>query len=76
MWKILTHAKTEQSFENVWSWIIQEFSDQEELLQYLQTNWLGIQHQWADCHIRTRLNYGGFEFQYKELPCERQMRLG
>lgn len=58
MWKILTFARTEESFERVWSWIITEFVDQEATLEYLQTNWLPLKHQWADCYTRKQLNFG------------------
>lgn len=42
----------------VWGWITQEFLDQEDLLAYLQTKWLPLKYQWADCYTRKQLNFG------------------
>jgi len=58
MWKILTHAKTEEAFLRAWAWLTEEFSDQEELLQYLQASWLPLREQWAEHCTRRHLNFG------------------
>ncbi|EAQ85464.1 hypothetical protein CHGG_09478 [Chaetomium globosum CBS 148.51] len=57
IWKILVRAKTKEEFVRIWTWLIAEFSDQEEILQYLQAEWLPLREQWAEYCTRRHLNF-------------------
>lgn len=58
MWKRLVHAGEESRFFSAWTSLYEEFADQEVILQYLQSQYISVYHQWAQHVIRRYLNYG------------------
>lgn len=58
MWKRVVYAEEESRFFNAWTCLCDKFADQEAILQYLQSQYISVYHQWAQHAIRRYLNYG------------------
>ena len=58
MWKRVVYAAEEGLFFHAWTSLCEEFADQEAILQYLQSQYISVYHQWAQHSIRRFLNYG------------------
>jgi hypothetical protein len=58
MFKRVVYAKDEDRFFAAWTALCKEFSDQDDILQYLQHQYISVYHQWAEHSIRGFLNYG------------------
>jgi hypothetical protein len=58
MWKRVVYAEEEGRFFHAWTSLCEEFSDQEDILKYLQSQYISVYHQWAQHVIRRYLNHG------------------
>jgi hypothetical protein len=58
MWKMLMFAETEAKFNHIWQWILDEFKEQDDLLDYVLTSWFPWKEQWAEYLVRFYLNFG------------------
>jgi hypothetical protein len=48
IWKMLMFAETEAKFKHIWQWILDEFKEQDDLLDYVLTSWFPWKEQWAE----------------------------
>jgi hypothetical protein len=58
MFRRVVYAKTEEAFFSAWTALCEEFLDQDDILQYLQHQYISVYHQWAQHSVRRFLNYG------------------
>jgi len=52
LWKYMVYSNSEEDFMESWARLLEEFPDQEPIIEYLQTTYLPVRHQWANCHIK------------------------
>lgn len=58
LWKHLCYAATPDDFVAAWVKILEDFSQQEAIISYLQTTYLPFRHQWATCFTRQYRIFG------------------
>jgi hypothetical protein len=58
LWKHLCYAATPDDFVAAWVKILEDFSQQDAIISYLQTTYLPFRHQWATCFTRQYRNFG------------------
>lgn len=58
LWKHLCYAATPDDFVAAWVKILEDFSQQDAIISYLQTIYLPFRHQWATCFTRQYRNFG------------------
>ena len=40
IWKALVYAKTPEDFDEAWLFILEEFPEQEAMIQYIRETWM------------------------------------
>ena len=58
LWKYMAYSNSEEDFMESWARLLEEFPDQEPIIEYLQTTYLPVRHQWANCYIKKYPNFG------------------
>ncbi len=58
LWRAVHFASTPEDFTIAWVKILEEFPDQEEVINYLQSTSLSLREQWAECYTRFYQNFG------------------
>jgi hypothetical protein len=57
-WRSVVYAPTEDDFKDSWTYLIDVFGAQEDLLAYIQDTLMPVRRQWAQCWICKNLNFG------------------
>jgi hypothetical protein len=58
LWKYMVYSNSEEDVMESWARLLEEFPDQEPIIEYLQTTYLPVRHQWANCYIKKYPNFG------------------
>jgi hypothetical protein len=58
VWRSILYAPTKDDFKDAWTYLIDIFGAQEDLLTYIQVTLMPVRRQWAQCWICKNLNFG------------------
>ena len=58
LWKCAVYAPTQEEFEEAWVQILQEFPEQEAIIEYIVNTWFPWRPQFLNCYTNQYRNFG------------------